>query len=456
MVWRDDIEPFVGEPGLSPDTLDCLEAWPRTVLVVGTHGGKGAKLAQGNGFVERTGELLRRHPAIRLRSELNADERERLSQLSSPEAAARARALGEFMIAAPALIDRYQNTDECAEGVAVTRAAVDWRRAGLLRPVPVGALEALYADYLNGPADPARFRRGLEWATAPIYAHVALLQGREDYDAYDYVAAHEDRPIPDATFSRIIDGFATTEELASAVGLAAFANGDTDRAQRAFSAADIRGDGLGASNLGVLLEQGGDLDGAEPPTAAPTSAATAAARRTSASCSSNAAISTAPKPRTGAPTSAARPGASNLGLLLERARRSRRRRGRLPARRRARQRPPARTTSASCSSSAAISTAPKPPTGAPTSAATATARSTSASCSSSAAISTAPKPPTGAPTSAAAAPARPTSASCSNNAATSAAPKPPTGARRAQMIRRRSPPHANRSRGSIDERMTFE
>ena len=158
VVWLDDIEPFVGEPGLSPDTLDCLEAWPRTVLVVGTHGGKGAKLAQGNGFVERTGELLRRHPAIRLRSELNADERERLSQLSSPEAAARARALGEFMIAAPALIDRYQNTDECPEGVAVTRAAVDWRRAGLLRPVPVGALEALYADYLNGPADPARFR----------------------------------------------------------------------------------------------------------------------------------------------------------------------------------------------------------------------------------------------------------------------------------------------------------
>ena len=133
VIWLDDIEPFVADPGLSPETLELLRSWRRPVLVVGTHGGKGTKLAEDGGFAERTSDLLRRHEPFRLRPELSAGEQARLAELSSREVAEQAHVLGEFMIAAPVLIDRYESVGECPEGVAVTRAAVDWRRAGIVR-----------------------------------------------------------------------------------------------------------------------------------------------------------------------------------------------------------------------------------------------------------------------------------------------------------------------------------
>jgi hypothetical protein len=177
----------------------------------------------------------------------------RLRSLTSEDMAQRAESLGEFMIAAPALLDRYLDTRDCPEGVAVTRAAVDRRRAGLVRPAPGEALEALYEIHLNGPVDTERFQRGLRWATAPIYASVALLQGRTHYEPYDYVAAWDTRPIAEQTFTRIVEQFATAEELGSTVGIAAIARDELDRAETAFRAADARDDANGAFNLGVLL-----------------------------------------------------------------------------------------------------------------------------------------------------------------------------------------------------------
>ena len=56
-------------------------------------------------------------------------------------------------------------------GAAIVRAAVDWQRAGLVRPVPIQMLELLHLAYLpHTPIDPGdregqEFAAGLNWAT---------------------------------------------------------------------------------------------------------------------------------------------------------------------------------------------------------------------------------------------------------------------------------------------------
>jgi tetratricopeptide (TPR) repeat protein len=262
VIWIDDIEPFVAEHGLNAITLELLRSWRRPVLVAATHGGKGGKVTTDAAFAERTGDLLRRYEPVRLSSELTDHEITQLPELDSPETQQQARAFGEFMIAAPELLGRYRNTTDSPEGVAVTRAAVDWRRVGMVRAAPSEALEATYIHYLNGPADPARFERGLQWATTPLYAHVALLQGRDEYTPYDYVAAQEKRAIPGETFETIVQRFATSEELAIDVGVAALEGDDIGRAEQAFRVGDSRNDAICAYNLGVLLQRRADHHGA--------------------------------------------------------------------------------------------------------------------------------------------------------------------------------------------------
>ena len=237
----------------------------------------------------------------------------------------------------------------------------------------------------------------------------------------------------------------------------------TDDAVDANRRADERGVPGGAYNLGVLLEERGDLEGAEaayrraderevpagafnlgrcwqsggisraprPPTGAPTSARIPPARPTSGCCSRSGGISRAPTP-TCAPTSARHPpaatrlrgarrgaGGSREGPRPRPARRPARsprrrvqprgavgRAGDLEGAEAAYRRADERAHPAGASNlgvllrSGGISRAPRPPTGAPTSAEIPPARPTSGCCSRSGGISRAPRPPTGAPTSA--------------------------------------------------------
>ena len=274
VIWLDDIEPFVrpGGQGLSEHTLRALEDWNRPVLVLGTAGGKGQMLAGADAmrFADPISNLLRGHEVIDLASTLSVDEQTRLIAAADylPEAASRiaAQGIGEFMIAAQRLVEWLSHTGQPAEGVAVTRAAIDWRRAGLLRPVSAESLQALFGAYVNGPATPARFEQGVLWAVKPLYAHVAPLQGNDPYDAYDYLVEHADRigtPIAPSTWDAVIDKHADTDELAGPVGVAAWRRNDFERAERAFRRADEGGHARAAFHLGLLLASRGDDEGAE-------------------------------------------------------------------------------------------------------------------------------------------------------------------------------------------------
>ena len=273
VVWIDDIEEFA-QPngGLNTDVLRSLDGWKSDVIVLATQGGKGIELA-GSGakrFHEVVSDLLTRYPAIPLDPVLTVEELAAVEERFPPEAAKRiaAEGLGEFMIAAPRLLDRLRNGDS-DEGRAVISAAIDCRRAGLLRPLGVDELEKAYVHHLVGAPGGERFRRGLEWAAQPLYTTVALLQRRkpsfDEYQPHDFLVDFRRRQGPaieDATWDLVIEEFADEDELLR-VGTVAYQNKQPARAERAWRRADAAGSAKGAIRLGSLLEERGETRAAE-------------------------------------------------------------------------------------------------------------------------------------------------------------------------------------------------
>jgi tetratricopeptide (TPR) repeat protein len=269
VIWLDDVERFVrsDDSGLSRRTLAGFEAWGQPVLVVGAEGGKGREGATAD-LADPLRELLRARRTLELTPWLSAEERRALA--ANPDYAPNVTeqvaqaGIGEFMIVATRIREKLRDAAECPEGLAVARATIDWRRAGLFRPVPEAALRELYRPYLHGPDLPGRFEEGVKWATRPLYSHVALLVGQDPYQPYDYAVRfeRERRPIPGVIWDAIIERHAADDELSS-VGIAAADTDEPERAEAAFRRADERGDPIGAYNLAIMLRQRGNLDEAE-------------------------------------------------------------------------------------------------------------------------------------------------------------------------------------------------
>lgn len=268
VLWLDDLEPYVryDDTGLNVKTLRRFDRWPKPVLLVGAVGGKGRVLGDvaDPGVV---GNLLRDAPPLYLDTELTPEELAMLREHPVYSGAADQIArdgIAEFMVVATKIRDRLIDDDECAEGVAVVRAAIQWRRSGLLRPIPEGALQELYTEFLPGPPSTDRLRRGLEWATERIYSRVALLTRVEgSYSAYDYAVRVEFErwPISRATLRRVLEHYATDDDCVY-VGAAAAFEGEREVAEAAYKRADEAGSADAANGLGVLLDGSGDLAGA--------------------------------------------------------------------------------------------------------------------------------------------------------------------------------------------------
>jgi tetratricopeptide (TPR) repeat protein len=313
VVWLDDVELFAVAPGgdgLNDATLEGFRQWRRPVLVLGTAGGKGGGQLTGfERYAEPTCDLLRAHKPLELNSRMSVEEQQRLRDLRTYSQEAEQRiaqdGIGEFMIVAPWLRKRLTEGAQHPEGLAVTQAAIDWRRTGLIRPIPESALRALYVDYLRVGHSETGFQLGLRWATTPLYSWVALLLPHRDYkprdsesrvyEPYDYIVRYDDereRPIPDGVWQQIFNVYAQDKDFL-AIGVAAAALGTRcltrgseegaaaptlapgyhtralqqdeafEYARNAWRRAESQGVALAANNLGVLLEGRGDLEGAE-------------------------------------------------------------------------------------------------------------------------------------------------------------------------------------------------
>jgi TPR repeat protein len=273
VIWLDDIERFLGEDvsdGLCLETMSGFERWPRPVIVLGARGGKGAARSRGRSgaYYDPLDDLIERYPEpLWLRPGLTDGELVRLRSAGYPKRAIELIAslgIGAFMIAAPRLVSRLELEQDNIDGVAAVRATIDWRRMGILRPIPRSALLDLLAE--SDPrwasrADDA-LERALAWAMEPLYASVALLarvpgEDGEAYEPYDYLVAHTERsgpPVAPASWRYVVEHGARIDELATNVGFAALAaGGDRAFGSASFRRADERGSAIGACNLGVLL-----------------------------------------------------------------------------------------------------------------------------------------------------------------------------------------------------------
>jgi tetratricopeptide (TPR) repeat protein len=277
VLWLDDLEGFVrlGNSGLDPNGLVDLKRKLPTLVVAATAGGRGLVTSSEPGKLHAPlNDLL----AAAAREDLlagltTAGERKALAAVVSPELAEEMQdGLGAVAVSGAQLVgilvSQFHPRDEggqrCAEGAALTWAAIAAYRLGVTEPIAEDVLRRLFACYTTTPTD-AAFEAALQWATRPLYAQVALLRSHGTALApYDYLVQHAPDRVdsPQRCAWRELMESSPPQGL-FALGVSAYLRGATDDAIEANRRADQRGHAAGASNLGVLLADRGDLGGAE-------------------------------------------------------------------------------------------------------------------------------------------------------------------------------------------------
>lgn len=195
VLWLDDLHRYLQPGGLDLQLLDRLARQHPAVTVVATIPAKqrAALTAMENdvGRVSRT--VLGKAHTVELPSRL-AEADEAIAQQLYPGEDFAARGIGELMVAAPALEQRFDDgAESCPAGWALVKAATDWLRMGMTEPVPETALRELFGPYLTAhhpqfDVDDALFRAGLAWAREPVAGGIALLH-RADGDLPGYAGS---------------------------------------------------------------------------------------------------------------------------------------------------------------------------------------------------------------------------------------------------------------------------
>ena len=193
VLWLDDVDEATLEV-LSPSVLSLLQ--PHAVILGTITAQRVARIRGTDSAVTRSVRLaLSQAKPVRLETELDRGERQ-AAQEAYPDEKFTA-GIGEPLIAAELLLARFDaGRADSPAGLALLRAAVDIRRAGINRALPESELRALYAPYLAGikiglKADEDSFTAGLSWATEPAVSQVAMLelidQDGPGYRAWDYL-----------------------------------------------------------------------------------------------------------------------------------------------------------------------------------------------------------------------------------------------------------------------------
>jgi tetratricopeptide (TPR) repeat protein len=212
VLWLDDLHRYLQPGGLDLQILDRLARRHPAVTVVATLPAKqrAALTAMENdvGRVSRT--VLGKAHTVELPSQLGAADAAVARDLYPAEDFT-TRGIGELMVAAPALEQRFDDgVESCPAGWALVKAATDWQRMGMTDPLREDTLRRLFEAYLGAhhpqfDADDALFRTGLTWAREPVAGGIALLHrvpGQDDPPAYGgspYLAEYLDTRTDDPT-----------------------------------------------------------------------------------------------------------------------------------------------------------------------------------------------------------------------------------------------------------------
>ena len=283
VLWLDDIDEFLTSGELD---LAALAHWragspPRAVVLGTLREGRLEELRTPSSELRSAGQasgntleaVLGEAHLVTIDGDLSESERARALALY-PDQAFDAAGIGERLTDAPGLVERVRlGMRTNPGGVAVVRAAVDWRRAGVIVQIPRDALAALAPIYAGaGPFEPA-----LTWATTPLESGAAALRsddGGTTFAAYDYLVDLYDgrlpqhgsgEAIPAALWQPVIDRLEDPGDLLS-VGISAFGRGEAGPAREAWSRAarsdDPHAAPVAALGLGTVLMAADDGPGA--------------------------------------------------------------------------------------------------------------------------------------------------------------------------------------------------
>ncbi|MFF5494770.1 tetratricopeptide repeat protein [Streptomyces aquilus] len=286
VVWLDDVDRYLGSGGLTPSVLRrLLSPGPgHTSVVVATIRAQerarltSARLTSPGEAGDAPGarlvrDVLESAHEIRLDRRWHRDEVARAREQHRDVRLARAvdsaerYGIAEFLAAGPHLLtawrDAWAPEGGHVRGAALVSAAVEARRAGWSRPLPVSLLRELHEDHLaarGGPMlRPESWSEALTWATTPLHATSSLLLPQDppdDYYVFDYLpdavsADPAPPPIPDTTWTRLIA--AADPALCEDLGSAALDQACLTAAVDAFTRALDGGVLTAASGLAQIL-----------------------------------------------------------------------------------------------------------------------------------------------------------------------------------------------------------
>jgi len=288
VLWLDDLDLYLEQSGMSRTLCDDLGKNGSRVVVLATMTGTARdRLRRGEGQIGKSArEMLNLFETseITLTNEISSWEREEAESLYPDQRFV--AGIGEHFAAARELLDEFKDAFEVhRHGFAVVVAALDWRRAGMSRPITEAELRELYALCLESffpllAANDEDYRDGVAWARHPLDIRAALLmsateEGVEGFEIFDYVRDWSDatggdfhprlRAVPPPTW-RFVVNRAGYEE-AFVVGSAAYLRENLDAAEDALAKAANSDDPevapSAAFNLGVLLAEQGEHERAE-------------------------------------------------------------------------------------------------------------------------------------------------------------------------------------------------
>ena len=277
VLWLDDLdEARLG--ALTPALLDRLRS--EVVVVASMTSQRRDRITRSDSDIGRAARLaLATATEIHLNYELTDEERRQAEALYPRERFK--HSIGEPLVAADQLTARFNagQIDNPA-GRALVQATIDWRRAGLSRPIEDAELRELYPKYLQSiraglePSDDL-YKGGLAWACEPLVSHVALLEkvtlgAEHGFVAFDYLVALLDgqhsyprQGVLPVIWDFVIDSLAADEAMSA--GVTAYLRNDLAGAEhiwRTIAGGTSAHLAEAALNLGILLEKQGDLEGA--------------------------------------------------------------------------------------------------------------------------------------------------------------------------------------------------
>jgi hypothetical protein len=254
VLWLDELDRYLGDAtGLDRALLDWIARRDGRMVIVGTidRRQRDALLAV-KGEIGRSARLLlEQAEEIPVPTSLTARERTQAEWLYPGERFV--RGIGEHLVDAPALERDYDRGRLAVPvGWALVQAAADWRRTGILRPVPEADLKDLSLRYVDPEVLPGltseQQGQGLAWACRQLAPEIALLKvvgrrrARFSLRAFDHIVAYADRhparqlrEIPPATWELVLARASPEEALR--VGFTAYVRGDSVAAEAAWSRA---------------------------------------------------------------------------------------------------------------------------------------------------------------------------------------------------------------------------